>query len=77
MSSFHDNDQLWIVIIIRGHQLLVMIYPHKDGTNPQQRNLKLGWGANGKSIIVIIIISGQIRIIHTPEIRPFWDDSPY
>ena len=22
-------------------------------------------------------ISGQIKTIHKPEIRPFWDDSPY
>jgi hypothetical protein len=49
-------DQLWIVIIIRGYHLLVMIYPHIDGTNPQQQSLKLGWGASGISIIVIIII---------------------
>ena len=36
--------------------------------------------AKGKAMgkrLKMVHLSGQIRIIHTPEIRPFWDDSPY
>ena len=28
-------------------------------------------------ISIYIYISGQITIIHQPEIRPFWGDSPH